>query len=100
MGTINIRRTFGANKVERGKYQTAVVDGGYIYRSTNYGVTWTQATSDTTRSWSSVAMSSDGKYQTAVANGGYIYRSTNYGVTWNTSMSDTSRNWNSVAINK
>jgi hypothetical protein len=39
---------------------------GYIYRSTNYGVTWTQATSDTSRNWYSVAMSSDGKYQTAV----------------------------------
>jgi photosystem II stability/assembly factor-like uncharacterized protein len=73
---------------------------GYIYRSTNYGVTWTQATSDTTRNWSSVAMSSDGKYQTAVEHDGYIYRSTNYGVTWNTSMSDTTRNWYSVAINK
>jgi hypothetical protein len=73
MGTINIRRTFGANKVERGKYQTAVEhDGGYIYRSTNYGVTWTQATSDTTRNWSSVAMSSDGKYQTAVEHYGGI----------------------------
>jgi photosystem II stability/assembly factor-like uncharacterized protein len=68
-----------------GKYQTAVEYDGYIYRSTNYGVTWTQATSDTTRNWYSVAMSSDGKYQTAVVNGGYIYRSTNYGVTWNAS---------------
>jgi hypothetical protein len=76
MGTINIRRTFGANKVERGKYQTAVVYGGYIYRSTNYGVTWTQATSDTSRNWSSVAMSSDGKYQTAVVDG-WIYLSFN-----------------------
>ena len=56
MGTINIRRTFGANKVESGKYQTAVVSGGYIYRSTDYGVTWNQATSDTSRYWRSVAI--------------------------------------------
>jgi hypothetical protein len=39
-----------------GKYQTAVEYDGYIYRSTNYGVTWTQATSDTTRNWNSVAI--------------------------------------------
>ena len=100
MGTINIRRTFGANKVESGKYQTAVGNTGYIYRSTDYGVTWNQATSDFIRQWQSVAMSSDGKYQTAVVSGGYIYRSTDYGVTWNQATSDTSRNWFSVAINK
>ena len=100
MGTINIRRTFGANKVESGKYQTAVINGGYIYRSTDYGVTWNQATSDTSRSWNSVAMSSDGKFQTAVDYGGYIYRSTDYGVTWNQVTSDATRGWFLVAINK
>jgi hypothetical protein len=55
----------------------------------NYGVTWTQATSDTTRSWSSVAMSSDGKYQTAVEHDGGIYTSIDYGVTWTQATSDT-----------
>ena len=100
MGTINIRRTFGANKVESGKYQTAVICVGYIYYSFNYGVTWYPMTSGVERNWFSVAMSSDGKYQTAVIYGGYIYRSTDYGVTWNQATSDTSRNWFSVAINK
>ena len=98
MGTINIRRTFCANKVESGKYQTAVEQYGYIYTSIDYGVTWTQATSDTTRNWLSIAMSSDGKYQTAVVYGGYIYRSTDYGVTWNQIMVEI--DWRSVAINK
>ena len=56
MGTINIRRTFGANKVESGKYQTAVANGDYIYRSDDYGATWAQATSDTSRNWYSVAI--------------------------------------------
>jgi photosystem II stability/assembly factor-like uncharacterized protein len=32
-----------------GKYQTAVGNNGYIYTSIDYGVTWTQATSDTSR---------------------------------------------------
>jgi hypothetical protein len=39
-----------------GKYQTAVEYDGYIYTSIDYGVTWTQATSDTTRNWNSVAI--------------------------------------------
>ena len=89
MGTINIRRTFGNKKVESGKIQVVAVYGGYIYRSTDYGVTWNQVTSDAARNWYSVAMSSDGKYQTAVIYGGYIYRSTDYGVTWNQATSDT-----------
>jgi hypothetical protein len=49
-----------------GKYQTAVVNNGDIYLSSDYGVTWT--VKDTTnREWYGIAMSSNGKYQTAVA---------------------------------
>ncbi|MCK5475628.1 MAG: hypothetical protein KAI71_03550, partial [Candidatus Pacebacteria bacterium] len=42
----------------------------------DYGATWSQETSDTTRGWRSVSISSDGKYQTAVASNSYIYGST------------------------
>lgn len=41
----------------------------------NYASAWTQKTSDATRNWRSVAMSSDGKIQTAVVENGYIYGS-------------------------
>jgi hypothetical protein len=58
-----------------GKYQTTVVNGGRIYTSVNYGVTWAQADGIFSYYWS-VAMSSDGKYQTAVVNNGRIYTST------------------------
>lgn len=72
-----------------GKYQTALNNGGDIYRSTDYGVTFTEvyypndAQNINDRSWVSVTMSADGKYQMAVENlGGYVHYSTDYGVNW------------------
>jgi len=63
-----------------GQYITAVVYGGQIYVSNDYGATW--AARGITMSWQAVAMSSSGQYQIA---GGErsVYRSTDYGVTWN-----------------
>jgi hypothetical protein len=60
-----------------GKYQTATVNGSYIYTSSDYGVIWTQRA--TSKNWCGTAMSSDGSKQTAVGQGpygsGYIYTS-------------------------
>ena len=41
MNNLALRRTIGKKSIS-GKYQTAVISGGYIYRSTDYGVTWSQ----------------------------------------------------------
>ena len=38
----------------------AVVYNGYIYTSTDSGVTWTQQTNSTSKSWISIASSNDG----------------------------------------
>jgi len=89
----SVRWWYGVAMSSDGKYQTAVVFGGYIYISTDYGNTWTPK--DSQRSWYSVAMSSDGKYQTAVSSG-YIYISTDYGNTW--TPKDSPRGWISVAM--
>ena len=62
-----------------GQFQTAVVNGGYIWTSTNYGVTWNQT--GTATDWYYLAVSASGQYQVA-ANGNYIYSSSNYGVSW------------------
>ncbi|TFJ80363.1 hypothetical protein NSK_008271 [Nannochloropsis salina CCMP1776] len=51
----------------------AVVDGGYIYTSTNSGATWTEQTAAGSRSWSSIASSSDGTNLAAVFNGSSIW---------------------------
>jgi photosystem II stability/assembly factor-like uncharacterized protein len=83
-----------------GQYQTAVVYGGasgFIYISSNYGVTWTStATSVGTQSWQAVAMSASGQYQTAVISTGFLYISSNYGVTW--TQTATSQTWQAVAM--
>jgi len=86
--TINQKEFIG------GKYQTAVVYGGYIYTSSDYGDNWTQR--DSSRNWIAVSISSDGKYQTSVVYGGYIYTSDDYGITW--TQRDSSRSWYAISI--
>jgi hypothetical protein len=80
-----------------GQYQTAVVDGGNIWTSTDYGVTWTERTTGATRAWRAVSLSSSGQYQTAVVyTNGQIYTSSDYGVNW--TARDSGRNWYGVSL--
>ena len=53
--------------------------GGYVYISTDSGVSWTP-TGLGFDWWQSIATSSDGSQ--LIAKGGSIYRSTNFGVSW------------------
>jgi len=76
-----------------GRKLVAVVNGGQIYTSTNYGVNWTAR--DANRAWSSVASSADGTKLVACVNGGQIYTSTDSGVNW--SPRDAGRAWSGVA---
>ena len=93
--TIFSQATFDANRSwysvamsSNGQYQTAVVNGGYIYRSNDYGVTWSQVSSydysivNYPIGWLSVAMSANGQYQSVGGDNTYIYISNDYGVTW------------------
>jgi hypothetical protein len=69
---------------------------GYIYTSTDSGVTWTQQTGSGDRGWNAVASSADGTKLVAAELGGYIYTSTDSGVTW-TEQTDSGMNgWVSV----
>ena len=69
---------------------------GYIYTSTNYGVTWTQRAGPKT--WQSVVSSSDGTKLAAITSlGDYIYTSTDSGVTWVAQTGSGIRNWLSIA---
>jgi hypothetical protein len=77
----------------------AVVYSGYIYTSINYGVTWTQKTSDVARNWYSIYCNSTGSIVAAAPYGGYIYISTDYGNTWIARATDSTRNWSSICIN-
>jgi len=81
-----------------GQYQTAVVDGGQIYVSSDFGVTWTAK--ESYRSWKDVAVSSNGARQAAVAYNNYIYVSTDYGNTWTAKFTDYTRSWDSIAMSR
>jgi hypothetical protein len=75
--------TAGVALSYNGLYQTVVAQ--YIYRSQDFGQTWTNVSNTnylSDNNWISVAMSSDGKYQTALESGGDVFTSTDFGVTW------------------
>jgi photosystem II stability/assembly factor-like uncharacterized protein len=77
-----------------GTKQTAVVDGGKIYISTDSGNTWTAKESN--RNWRYIAMSADGTKQTAAVVAGQIYISTDSGNTW--TPVESNRTWRSIAM--
>jgi uncharacterized protein YjdB len=82
-----------------GQYHTAVVySGGYIYTSSDYGVTFTERTAAGARMWFSVSLSSTGQYQTAVVANGNIYTSSDYGATWTARTAAGSFNWQSISV--
>ena len=85
---------YGIAMSSDGKIQTAVVDTGLIYLSSDYGETW--ISTGTTEAWSGIAISSDGKIQSAVIEGGYIYISSDYGYTW--TAKDSSRSWKEISM--
>jgi len=83
-----------------GLYQTVVAE--YIYRSHDFGQTWTNVSNTngfTENNWISVSMSSDGKYQTAVENYGHVFFSRDFGVTWSDSGDSrfANQNWISTS---
>ena len=79
------------------KLAAVASNGGYIYTSSDFGVTWVSRTSAGSRNWYSIDSSWDGTKLAAVADGGYIYTSTDSGATWTARMSAGSRSWRSIA---
>ncbi len=77
----------------------AVVNGGYIYISNDYGTSWTELTSSGIKAWNSIAINSTGKILAATVSSGYIYTSNDYGVTWTPRVTDAVRSWLSICIN-
>lgn len=82
-----------------GKYVIAAVADvsvGYIYYSSNFGVTWSQSDAPAS-SWQDVCMSADGKYCYAAGNGRALRISSNYGVNWDSSTQSIYSNWAGIA---
>jgi hypothetical protein len=65
-----------------GKYVYAVVNGGSIYASSDYGLHWNISLQNN-RLWTSIATSSSGKYVYSCDNNTFSYFSINYGSSWN-----------------
>jgi hypothetical protein len=71
------------------------VSGGFIYISSDFGSTWTSK--DSSRQWTSNAMSASGQYQIATVDSNYIYISSDFGNTWKQDTSIGSvKLWTSV----
>jgi hypothetical protein len=85
---------------ESGQYQTAIGQGlGYIFRSANYGSTWTTPTTDPCYC---ISVSGSGMYQTAGSINGGLWFSTDYGTSFTVRQWVGGRNlfWNSVSISQ
>ena len=82
----------------------AVVSNGFIYTSTDSGVTWMKVTNSvvaggagtTTRNWSGITSSSDGTKLAALVKNGYIYTSSDSGATWTEQTGSGTRNWEAI----
>ena len=90
--------------------QGTVINGGYLYKSSDYGLTWTQITSVGTKLWSKIVVSDDGTKlvaitdaTTGIVSGNYVvtknpelFYSTNSGSSWTNQGADSG--WNSISI--
>ncbi len=70
---------------------------GFIYLSTNAGVTWTSPQVSPKANWRSIASSADGSRLLAAPEGGNLSMSTDFGETWSARAIAGSRNWWSAA---
>jgi hypothetical protein len=83
-----------------GQYMLIGEQGGYLYSSSNYGVSWTSLTSLGQRQWSAASMSTTGQYLYVCVYGGSIWFSNNYGVNWTTLSSAGANSWTGIATSK
>jgi hypothetical protein len=96
-------------KLAAGVYNNSVTAGswdgiaGYLYTSTDGGVTWTQRPAAGQRKWTGIASSADGTKLAAVAsedsseNPVYVETSSDGGETWTDQTASGQRDWASIA---
>jgi hypothetical protein len=70
---------------------------GFLYTSTDSGVTWTAQTGAGQRVWYGLTSSTDGTKLAAAALNGYIYTSTDSGATWTEQTGAGARAWYTIA---
>lgn len=65
-----------------GKYILIPESQGFVYKSSDYGSTFTQTLTSLARVWEWSAISENGQYMLVSSNGDGVYRSGNFGSTW------------------
>ena len=83
-----------------GQHMLIGEQGGYLYSSSNYGVSWTSLTSLGQRQWSGASISTTGQYLYVCVYGGSIWFSNDYGVNWNPLTSAGSKYWGGISTSK
>ena len=73
-----------------------MVQNGYLYTSTDSGVTWTENINLGTKHWGSITSSADGLHLVAVTLPGYVYTSNDGGNTWLAQVGAGTKSWSSV----
>ncbi len=81
---------------DNGNIIYAGANNGYIYKTSNGGISWSALTSAGSRFWNSLATSSDGTVIIGTTSNSAIYLSIDGGTTWYTETSSTT--WNGVSI--
>ena len=81
----------------------AIDSGGKVYKSINYGSTWSiigDSDLNADKLWRNVTISGDGRYMTLLQDNGFIYYSRDYGVTWvpNNDPALVNRQWRCVDV--
>jgi uncharacterized repeat protein (TIGR02543 family) len=79
------------------KLFAGVDGGGSLYRSTDYGVTWSSIAGTSGKNWFSITSNIDGTKVAAVDRGGDIWTSTDSGSTWTQRSVGAVRDWESIA---
>jgi uncharacterized repeat protein (TIGR02543 family) len=87
-----------ATSADGSKLFAGVDGGGSLYRSTDFGVTWSVIANTSGRNWFSIASNLDGTKVAAVDRGGDIWTSIDSGSTWTQRVAGGAvRNWESIA---
>ena len=86
-----------ATSADGSKLFAGVDGGGSLYRSTDFGVTWSVIAGTSGKNWFSIASNIDGTKVVAVDRGGDIWTSTDSGSTWIQRSVGAVREWESIA---
>lgn len=91
----------GIAVTSQGDIQYAVASSGLIYKSINYGVTWSPIINSVVpdKTYVSIACSASGQYISVVDQYGSVYYSMNYGSDWDSyTMTQGSKNVTDIAM--